>query len=103
MGRQAHNRSISVAKAVSASIMRSSNFQGIGGGGSRAHTSLCLDDDFQGRACDAPRLDFSIPRTLDGDTCEQDDHERGRADDCEESDEDVCVLVEFLMCGRYET
>ena len=67
------------------------------------HTSLCLDDDFQGRACDAPRLDFPFPATLDGDTCEQDDHEGGRADDGEESDEDVCVLVEFLVCGRYET
>ena len=67
------------------------------------HTSLCLDDDFQGRACDATCLDFPIPRTVDGDTFEQDDHKSGRADDCEESDEEVCVLVEFLMCGRYET
>lgn len=68
-----------------------------------SHTSLCLSDDTQVRTCDATRLDFPIPRTLNGDACEQDDQKRGGGDDGEECDEDVCVLVDFSVCGRYET
>ena len=66
MGRQTHKRSISVAKAIAALMLRLLNIQGMGE--VWVHTSLCPDDGSQGRACDAPRLDFSIPCTLDGNT-----------------------------------
>ena len=67
------------------------------------HAPLRLGDDAQVQAWDAMRLDSHVPRTLDRDTCEQDEQKGGRGDEGEECDEDVCVFVEFSVCRRYET
>lgn len=68
-----------------------------------SHAPLGLGDDIQVRTCDATRLDFPIPRTLNRNTCEQDEQKCGGADNGEKCDEDVRVSVEFSVRGRYET
>ena len=65
--------------------------------------SLRLGDDTQIRTCDATRFDFPIPRTLNRDTCEQDEQEGGGGNDGKKCNEKVCVLIDFTVCGRYDT
>lgn len=68
-----------------------------------SHATLRPGNDTQVRTCYATRFDLHIPRTLNGDACEQDEEECGGADDGEDCDEDVGVLVEISVRARYET
>ncbi len=48
-----------------------------------SHAPLRLGDDAQVRTWDATRLDSHVPRTLNRDTCEQDEQKGGSRDDGE--------------------
>ena len=69
-----------------------------------SHATLRPGNDAPVRTCCAARVDLHVPRTLDGDACEQDEQECGGADDGEDGDEDVVgVLVEISVRARYQT
>lgn len=66
------------------------------------HATLRPGDDAKVRTWYATRFDLQIPRTLDRDASEQDEEKCGGADDGEDGDEDVRVLVELSVRGRYQ-